>query len=574
MSSFHTKILTILFTFSLIPTLSVAAINFNNGEFRSSFDYSTYSPNPEGFGYNNQTSVAGACNQTSTMSSSNNNPLGSGNALQVAVADGTNTYSGTYTVDFGSELKEFWFRWYIKYEKGFSWSSLGYDKLLYLYPDAYSNMNGGIALIFGDGYNNTRLAQMPTQSDGTGSLQAAPYGWEDIMGGTSSDGNWHSMEVHFKSDTNGKDGIWEMWVDGNLVWKRTDVNYNQKGISWLIWYSNQSSPSNNGCAYVWLDDLAVSTNGYIGPIDGDLVVENPTPIPTTPQEEPVLTEGMLFKEDFEDTSFAARGWYDNTSPILTSYESAADSSKSVEFKFPQGETKPISGGSMRKKFTESDSVYVSYDVKYSSNWQGSNKSYHPHEFYLLTNKSSDWSNLSFTPLTAYIEQNESIPLIGIQDGSNIDQTRIGQDLTDITEDRSVAGCNGDSDGYGLGSCYQSGTTYVNGKQWKSSSLTISTGNWHKVEAFLKLNSIVNGIGVPDGTVQYWLDGQLLIDYKNVTFRTGKNPDMKFNQFVIAPWIGDGSPIEQTFWVDNLTVATNPLDMSPALLPASGLRSLN
>jgi hypothetical protein len=38
-------------------------------------------------------------------------------------------------------------------------------------------------------------------------------------------------------------------------------------------------------------------------------------------------------------------------------------------------------------------------------------------------------------------------------------------------------------------------------------------------------------------------------------RTGQYPDMKFNQFMIAPWIGDGSPVDQTFWVDDLTIAT-------------------
>jgi len=32
--------------------------------------------------------------------------------------------------------------------------------------------------------------------------------------------------------------------------------------------------------------------------------------------------------------------------------------------------------------------------------------------------------------------------------------------------------------------------------------------------------------------------------------------MRFNQFIIAPYIGDGSPVDQTMWVDNLTVATS------------------
>ena len=42
-------------------------------------------------------------------------------------------------------------------------------------------------------------------------------------------------------------------------------------------------------------------------------------------------------------------------------------------------------------------------------------------------------------------------------------------------------------------------------------------------------------------------------------RTGENPDMKFNQFLIAPYIGDGSPVEQTMWIDNLTVSTHRIN---------------
>jgi len=40
----------------------------------------------------------------------------------------------------------------------------------------------------------------------------------------------------------------------------------------------------------------------------------------------------------------------------------------------------------------------------------------------------------------------------------------------------------------------------------------------------------------------------------VLMRTAQHADMKFNQFIIAPWIGDGSPIDQTFWLDDLVVA--------------------
>jgi len=61
-----------------------------------------------------------------------------------------------------------------------------------------------------------------------------------------------------------------------------------------------------------------------------------------------------------------------------------------------------------------------------------------------------------------------------------------------------------------------------------------------------------------------------MNYTNVVMRTGQYPDMKFNQFVIAPWIGDGSPVDQTFWVDNLTVATarpgGSVDSTPPVTP--------
>ncbi|WP_348245900.1 hypothetical protein, partial [Salmonella enterica] len=49
--------------------------------------------------------------------------------------------------------------------------------------------------------------------------------------------------------------------------------------------------------------------------------------------------------------------------------------------------------------------------------------------------------------------------------------------------------------------------------------------------------------------------KLILDRTNVLLRTGQHPNMRFNQLAIGPYIGDGSPVEQTFWVDELTVGT-------------------
>lgn len=286
---------------------------------------------------------------------------------------------------------------------------------------------------------------------------------------------------------------------------------------------------------------------------------------------------VLFQEAFEDSNFSARGWYDNTTLSLSTTEHISGSTASLQYRWTLGSTVPINGGSARHLFTLTDSVYVSYWVKYSSNYTGMNKTYGPHEFYLLTDQNTAYSGLAYTHLTAYIEHNEGVPLLTIQDGDNIDETKIGVDLIATTEARAVAGCNGTlPDGYATLSCYSAGTVHWNGKQWKAPGIYFSDtpgptykNSWHKVEAYFKLNSIQNGKGQPDGIVQYWYDGQLLIDRSNVIMRTGQHPTMKFNQFIMAPYMGDGSPVDQTFWIDDLTLATSrPASNTPPAAPTN------
>jgi hypothetical protein len=272
---------------------------------------------------------------------------------------------------------------------------------------------------------------------------------------------------------------------------------------------------------------------------------------------------VLLTEGFEDAQVGARGWYDNTSPAISSVDKHAGSG-ALQMAFPVGATTPTKGGALRHLFTGTDRIYVSYWVKYSANWIGSTKSYHPHEFHVITDQDGAWVGPSTTHLTTYIEQNYQqggIPRLAIQDALNIDTTQINVDLTGITENRSVAGCNGSGDGY-VGGCYQSGGLWRNEKIWNASGPAFLPnpgpgyqGDWHRVEVYFQLNSIQAGTGVADGIAQYWLDGQLLIDRQDIMFRTGRHSTMKFNQFVIAPYIGDRSTVAQTMWVDDITLAT-------------------
>jgi hypothetical protein len=286
---------------------------------------------------------------------------------------------------------------------------------------------------------------------------------------------------------------------------------------------------------------------------------------------------VLFQENFEDDNLSSRGWYDGTTLKFSTTEHIAGSTRSVEYHFPVGATVPeVSGSAIRRLFMETNSVYVGYYVKHSSNWIGSGLPYHPHEFLILTNADGPWIGPSETHLTAYIEENGGRMVLGMQDVLNIDQARIGQDLTNITEQRAAAGCNGYSraDGSDPEDCYSVGTHYRNWKTWIPGSLYFQDtagpyykGDWHHIEVFFQLNSISGGKGVADGILRFWYDGVLVVDHNNVLYRTGQHPNMRFNQFQIAPWIGDGSPVDQTMWVDDLIIAAE----RPMLPPPRNLR---
>ena len=92
----------------------------------------------------------------------------------------------------------------------------------------------------------------------------------------------------------------------------------------------------------------------------------------------------------------------------------------------------------------------------------------------------------------------------------------------------------------------------------SPSITDATKvTWNKVGAYFQLNSINNGVGVADGIIRYWLNDVLMMEHTGVLFRTGQHPTMRFNQVLLKPYIGDGSPVGQTIWYDDLTLATSP-----------------
>jgi len=288
---------------------------------------------------------------------------------------------------------------------------------------------------------------------------------------------------------------------------------------------------------------------------------------TAPPPPPPPGGTLLFQENFEDSNLGSRGWYDNTGATLSTTEHIAGSVSSAQYHWLKGATSPQGNGAQRHKFTASNSVYLSYYVKYSANYVGSGQDYHPHEFYFLSTLDADYDGLSEDFMTVYVEQNYlngGRPVIAMQDNKSINYNSgaLPNNLVAVTENRSTAGCNGTVESNMYHECFaEGGGTYYNSKNitgpvvFQPSAGPGYKNDWNFVEAYVQLNTITNGKGNADGVMQYWFNGQLIIDRHDILFRTGQNPTMQLNQLIIAPYIGDGSPADQYMWVDNLRVAT-------------------
>jgi hypothetical protein len=285
---------------------------------------------------------------------------------------------------------------------------------------------------------------------------------------------------------------------------------------------------------------------------------------------------IYFTENFDNSNFALRGWYDGDGGVIdSSVYSPSGGNSSLKFSFAQGQNSPTGGSPKRHLFTPSESLYVSFWLKLgtaSVPWQGSGVSYHPHIVYILTEANGDYDGLAWNYLDFYIEWNGFRPRIAIQDGQRINLGQLGNNLLGTATPHAVAGGNGSQNGsadyYAIG-----GGDYTNGTYFDSASNNFVNNTWHHVEVYTAMNSISGGLPQANGIVRFWVDGVLVIDRTNVYLRTAQYATQKFNQFVIAPWIepGTGSPIAQDMWVDNLIVADRPSASPIRLPPPTNLR---
>ena len=79
--------------------------------------------------------------------------------------------------------------------------------------------------------------------------------------------------------------------------------------------------------------------------------------------------------------------------------------------------------------------------------------------------------------------------------------------------------------------------------------TVTLGQWHRLEWLVTWSSTSR---IPDGAVQWWLDGRLVGSYHQVAFPAGA-----FSEFKLSPtWggVGDHKQQEDHFWFDEVRLS--------------------
>src|SRR3954467_11963966 len=244
--------------------------------------------------------------------------------------------------------------------------------------------------------------------------------------------------------------------------------------------------------------------------------------------------GVLFGETFDDARLTERGWYDGRT-IAISREGTRAGGGCIEYRWKSGTTTPERSSGLRRLFEPTDTVYLRFYIKLSPGWGWTGRSYHPHLMHLLTTENDKYHGPAASHLTLYVEPQEGRLRLAAQDIQNRDKPH------GLTQGPLRGGYNG---------------TFYDSKD-----VLFTDDAWHCVEAMFKLNSLgpdqdrANG----DGIVRAWFDGKLVVERTDVVLRSADFPNMRFNQFLLAPYFGPGLlPHEQTLWIDELAVGTERL----------------
>ncbi len=209
-----------------------------------------------------------------------------GEALAVTIAKGSNGALNAH-IRFddaaASEPEEAFFRYYLRF--GENWNPAADGGKLPGFSGTYGRAGWGMRK--SDGHNgwSARGAFFRQAEGAAGDLRGVgsyvyharmdgasgeTWGWSLGPSGLLHKNRWYSIEQHVKLNTPGKaDGVLRAWVDGQLVFERSDIRYRDNEALkiesvWLNVYHGGVTPASNEMT-LYIDNLVIARK-YIGPM--------------------------------------------------------------------------------------------------------------------------------------------------------------------------------------------------------------------------------------------------------------------------------------------------------------------
>ena len=199
--------------------------------------------------------------------------------------------TGSLMLNIPNHVSEFWLRFYTRWETGYAWDNaaatgfpagLDFQKVLYIRPLS-GNSGAVMDLTHADGMNMSAQDGQGRTGSTTFAANCSACGWNTLnpngtsgtYGANHGDNSWHAIEIHIKdqSGSGTRDGVWELWIDGVLKSSQNDINWSTGspvGISSIQFMINHISTSHTTPKYNDIDDIAISTTGYIGLVNSTL----------------------------------------------------------------------------------------------------------------------------------------------------------------------------------------------------------------------------------------------------------------------------------------------------------------
>jgi hypothetical protein len=241
----------------------------------------------------------------------------------------------------------------------------------------------------------------------------------------------------------------------------------------------------------------------------------------------------IFYEGFEDGTFAKwpDGYNAQRHRIVNDPANAVKGNRYLDVTYVQGGD----GGFLNTWFMPGyDSVFVRAHFKVESAWLGGTK------FIALYGNRTDnmWSAFGKAGICPNGSDYFSTFVVSEPSGGSTGLTPPLRFYTYWPDMSPAGGCYGN---------------YGNGTEQYTQPLQVSTGAWHKVEFWVRINTV----GQSNTAQRFWVDGQLRGQWSGIRLRTTSMLRINALQLTFSV-AGSGAPRTQHGYVDEVLVTTAPV----------------